>query len=497
MRQSIDSSGGAKSSVGGWESCKNLSTVNGSFGGNREFHPSDGFRRRRFFRRRSGYLESHNKSLSAGLPSRKNSSQVKFGGVQAFHQPLMDAFSREQKRMKQSRGNENTRNVNNNGTDDDQLRIAIRCGDGTWSSPAEISDTGTCYGVIRALASRWPRLTKRYEDPSQSKHSNDFGVKRNSYSTQNLSQDCDFKPGCLASDLYEFCYTVSDIDGEWGDFSRCMEVSPRFLIRNDSKSVHMKVKQSGAPNSTCVTIKPGEASPFYWADFRLPKLVSTIPFDTSDPNNGKYRWSGGFDLCNLGMTPVRIRNDQVNHNSQASQSLVTSIRVLVEVRPGTGAHGINVSLREEAANGDGSLFRIENLSPFPIWLSQDGVLANPTAVTRSAKINASIVDGDYMPPGSKSTFSLDVPYRQGKYAHRKEATLSELLHVRASLAPLSSRVGIESVKVIGLATMGESIRLNPLKLPPKFTSEGQDILQSIRVLGVVATDGPTRVLKFW
>lgn len=497
MRQSIDSSGGAKSSVGGWESCKNLSTVNGSFGGNREFHPSDGFRRRRFFRRRSGYLESHNKSLSAGLPSRKNSSQVKFGGVQAFHQPLMDAFSREQKRMKQSRGNENTRNVNNNGTDDDQLRIAIRCGDGTWSSPAEISDTGTCYGVIRALASRWPRLTKRYEDPSQSKHSNDFGVKRNSYSTQNLSQDCDFKPGCLASDLYEFCYTVSDIDGEWGDFSRCMEVSPRFLIRNDSKSVHMKVKQSGAPNSTCVTIKPGEASPFYWADFRLPKLVSTIPFDTSDPNNEKYRWSGGFDLCNLGMTPVRIRNDQVNHNSQASQSLVTSIRVLVEVRPGTGAHGINVSLREEAANGDGSLFRIENLSPFPIWLSQDGVLANPTAVTRSAKINASIVDGDYMPPGSKSTFSLDVPYRQGKYAHRKEATLSELLHVRASLAPLSSRVGIESVKVIGLATMGESIRLNPLKLPPKFTSEGQDILQSIRVLGVVATDGPTRVLKFW
>ena len=419
------------------------------------------------------------------------------GGIQAFHQPLKDAFSREQKKIKQSRRKENSKDFGHYGTNNDKLKIAIKCGDGTWSSPAEISDAGTCYGVIRTLASRWPRLTQRHGDDSLRNLPSNLTAKRNSYSVQNPTEKCDFKPGCLASDLYEFCYTVADIDGEWGEFSRSMEVSPRFLVRNDSKNVHMKVKQTGAPNSTCVTLKPGEASPFYWADFRLPKLVSTIPFDSSGFGNDKFRWSGGFDLCNLGMTPVRIRSENMEVDTEDSNLMVTSIRVLVEVRPGTGGHGINVSLREEELNGEGSLFRIENLSPFPIWLSQDGVLANPTASIRTTGNSTSFVDGDYVPPNSKSAFALDVPYRQGKYAHRKEASLSELMHVRVALAPLSSRAGIESVKVVGLATMGETVRLNPMKLPSKWTSKGRDILQSIRVIGVVATDGPTRVLRFW
>ena len=399
--------------------------------------------------------------------------------------------------MKQSRDEETSRSNGHGSIVNEKLKISIRCGDGTWSSPAEISDAGTCFGVIRALASRWPRLTERHSETMESNIPNNQAVKRNSYSSKNRTQGCDFKPGCLNSDLYEFCYTVSEIDGEWGEFSRCMEVSPRFIVRNDSEVIHMRVKQSGAPNSTCLTLKPGKASPFYWADFRLPKLVSVIPFDSSDTNSEKFKWSGGFDLCNLGMTPVRIRSENTNFHSGSKNTVVTSIRVLVEVRPGTGGHGINVSLREETPNGDGSLFRIENLSPFPIWLLQDGVLANPNALTRNTGNSNSFVDGDFMPPNSKSTFALDVPYRQGKYAHRKEASLSELMHVRVALAPLSSRAGIETVKVVGLATMGENIRLNPMKLPPKWTSKGQDILQSIRVLGVVATDGPTRVLRFW
>ena len=152
---------------------------------------------------------------------------------------------------------------------------------------------------------------------------------------------------------------------------------------------------------------------------------------------------------------------------------------------------------EEESDGNGSLFRLENLSPLPIWISQDGVLANPTASTRTSSNNTSLVDGDHMLPYSKSAFALDVPYRQGKYAHRKEASLSELMHVRVALAPLSSRAGIETVKVIGLATMGETIHLNPTKLPLQWTSNGRDIIQRIRILSVVATDGPTRVLRFW
>ena len=138
-----------------------------------------------------------------------------------------------------------------------------------------------------------------------------------------------------------------------------------------------------------------------------------------------------------------------------------------------------------------------NGNPSSWFTAKLPTIANPTATTRNTSNHASFADGDYMPPNSKSAFSLDVPYRQGKYAHRKEASLSELMHVRAALAPLSSRVGIETVKVIGLATMGESIRLNPMKFPPKWTSKDQDVLENIRVLGVVATDGPTRVLRFW
>ena len=491
----IDSSGGAKQSVDGWESCKNLCTRNRSFGGKREFNSLDSFRRRRFFRRRSGYLYGNNRPSVGGLNSQNSTifSGGELGAIQAFHQPLMDAFSREQKNSKESRRRENANDSSQPKSQNDKLKIAIRFEDGSWSSPAEISYTGTCYGVIRALASRWPTLTQRHIDASQSK----FSKKENPSSVQKASGKYEFNHGCLAPDLYEFCYTVSDLEGEWGEFSRSMEVSPRFLVRNDSKVVYMKVKQSGAPNSTSVVLEPGKARPFYWSDFRLPKLVSVVPFDASGIDDEKFRWSGGFDPCNLGMTPVRIRNGKMNIHLPADDCATTSIRVLVEVRPGTGGHGINVSLREEAPDGDGSLFRIENLSPFPIWLSQDGVLANPIASTRNTSNRTSFVDGDCIQPSSRSTFALDVPYRQGKYAHRKEASLSELMHVRAALAPLSSRIGIESVKVIGLATMGETIRLNPMKLPSKLTSQGQDILRTIRILGVVATDGPTRVLRFW
>jgi hypothetical protein len=267
----------------------------------------------------------------------------------------------------------------------------------------------------------------------------------------------------------------------------------------------MKVKQAGASDSTCLQLMPGEASPFYWSDFRLPKLVSVMPLVEPDARNGVYRWSGSFDLCNLGMTPIRVRRETVAESVDEYQN-ISSIRSLVEVRPGTGGTGINVSFREESPDGEGSLFRVENLTPFPIWLAQDGVLANPTASVRHDVLPTnktpvvdcfSRIDGDLLAPRAKVAFALDVPYRQGKYSHRKEATLPELLHVRVSLAPLSSRAGIEMVKVIGLTTVGESVRLNPSRLPLNLPDSIGEKLRQIRVLGVIASDGPTRVLRFW
>jgi hypothetical protein len=143
-------------------------------------------------------------------------------------------------------------------------------------------------------------------------------------------------------------------------------------------------------------------------------------------------------------------------------------------------------------------------------VAQDGVLANPLANSHAQPTTGnrdvkspkaieviSASDGDMFLPLAKSTYALDVPYRQGKYAHRKEATMSELLRVRVALSPLGSRDGIETVKVIGLTKVGDFIRLNPSRLVDPVTPGIRSSLQRIRVLAVVTTDGPTRVLKFW
>ena len=103
-------------------------------------------------------------------------------------------------------------------------------------------------------------------------------------------------------------------------------------------------------------------------------------------------------------------------------------------------------------------------------------------------------DGDMLRPSESLVFALDVPFRQGKYSGRKAATMSELLRLRLALSPLSSRLGIETTKVISLRT-GERVRLNPSKLSildPKVKSS----LQRARVMGMVVNDGPTRVLRF-
>jgi hypothetical protein len=171
-------------------------------------------------------------------------------------------------------------------------------------------------------------------------------------------------------------------------------------------------------------------------------------------------------------------------------------------------------LQEEDPSGDGSLFRIENHSTFPVWLAQDGVLANPSTslephgavlVQYSDKPPAPLgltddhsqVDGELILPGDKMCFALDVPFRQGKYAGRQAATISELLRVRVALAPLSSRPGIETTKMVEFSEVGNCVRMNPSKLTSILDGDLRSFLTRVRVLCVVTTDGPTRVLKLW
>ena len=413
-----------------------------------------------------------------------------------MHQPLTDTFSKEQHkiRKKQEKTSKEEENIDKD-EEKTPLKIAVKTGDGSWSTPVLIPNTGKSHGVIRLLSTRWPGLTKARILPPEEPG-------RNGERSSTFTYGC----GRLDSDLFELCYSISEVEGEWGEFSRTMTVSPRFLIRNDSESITIEVKQTGSSDSSVLRLGPGQVKPFYWADFRLPGLISVHPVVHGHKGATAYKWSGGFDICNLGMVPIRIRPKSFGANDELNG--IQSFRAIVEVRPGTGGTGINVSFKEEDPKGDGSLFRIENLSPFPIWIAQDGVLANPSSIL-DGKVRPgdkgglggwledyAQLDGDLIRPNEKFAFALDIPYMQGKYAHRKEASMAELLRVRVALAPLSNRGGIETVKVIGLSTVGESLRLNPSKVIGPIVAGTRESLLQVRVLGVLSSDGPTRVLRF-
>ncbi|CAJ1945620.1 unnamed protein product [Cylindrotheca closterium] len=483
----IDCVGQAQARHGGWESCRALFTSGGSFDGTRTFDPAHTFRRRRYFRQRTGY------GCSSATKQPQHSGVLR-GGLQAIHQPLVDSFSKEQLKLKRKRANgESKPPKKKKGDEDDDdaaFKISVKSGDGRWCSPVAIPDNGATHGVIRLLSSRWPTLTMERVRPQDERSLKGEKIRGFSY-----------KSASLEPDLFELCYSVADVDGEWGEFSRTMEISPRFLIKNTSEKFVIEAKQCGASDDTMLRLGPQESKPFFWADFRLPKLVSVRPSGYSLRGTDKYRWSGGFDICNIGMVPIRVRGRMVGSNEQSKEDR-QSLRATVEVRPGTGGSGRNIALKEEDPEGDGSLFRIENTSTFPIWLAQDGNLVNPLSSASTENGAHGLgeeltqIDGDLIRPNEKFSFALDVPYRQGKYANRKEASISDLMSLRVALAPLSSRAGVETVKSIRLTTVGVSLRLNASKLVGSFLPGSREMLQQMRVLGIVTTDGPTRVLRF-
>lgn len=486
----IDCSGQSLRSSDGWESCRSL--IGGKedyFSRRRTFNSAHPFRRRRWFRRRRASYRNAAKDEGL-LPGQL------YEGINAFHQPINDAFSRAQARAREMR-NKRERKTDNDGhtyVDEEFTKISIRCAGGQWSAPCVVPQTGGAHGIIKVPATRWPTLTKLSNQKAA-----ELTPAMNSLDTSGILSCASLSPA-----LYELCYKVADLGDDWGEFTRMFFLTPRFMMRNDSLSLSVEIKQSGAPDESAVLVEPGDVVPFFWADFRLPELVSLRP--VLDDHNGyrKYRWSGGFDVCTLGMTAIRLRRSRLSSASKGDSTSLKSIRTLVEIRSGTGGTGINVSFKEENPSGNGSLFRIENLSPFLIWIAQDGVLANPSSSTNASAQperrfldDHARTDGDLVEPGDCTAFALDVPFRQGKYAGRKAASMSELTRVRVGLAPLSSRDGVESTKVVSLSVVGETVKLSPAKLSSIGGFDIRTHLVDLRVLGVVTTDGPTRVLRFW
>ncbi len=509
----IDCSGQSMRSSGGWESCRSL--IGGKadyFSLRRQFSPSHPFRRRRWFRRRRA-------SYRSSQDIEKPDAGEFYGGINAFHQPVEDAFTRTQEKAreilkKKERSDGDGEKEVPVHIDDYVTKISIKCGDGQWSDACIVPQTGGVHGIIRMPASRWPTLTKlsrQQADELPDKLKVDGSGELSSVGGE-------FAPANLSPALYELCYKVAGDLGEgWSDLSRIFFVTPRFMLRNDSKVLVIEAKQSGSPDEKAITMSPGEVAPFFWADFRLPELVCVRPVVNNAEGRRQFRWSGGFDVCTLGMSAIRVRRSWLSKApNRADRSSIKSIRTLVEIRSGTGGTGINVSFKEEDPLGTGSLFRIENLSPFLIWVAQDGVLANPSAILeerrsrmrqegQSSAANPerrvlddhARTDGDLIEPGDCTVFALDVPFRQGKYAGRKAASMSELTRIRIGLAPLSSRDGVESTKVVSLSAVGDSVRLSPAKLSSISAFDIRKHLVDLRVLGVVTTDGPTRVLRFW
>ena len=152
-------------------------------------------------------------------------------------------------------------------------RIALKCGDGRWSSSILIPPRGISNGLLRVAAARWPQLCS-----AEAKKS-DLAAKASGKPAFEKSDDIQSESGfiyetaCLNPTLYELCYQISTLGGTWGEYSRILTVSPRYMIRNDSDIFSMDVKQTGSSDDTVVRVGVGEVVPFYWSDYRLPELI--------------------------------------------------------------------------------------------------------------------------------------------------------------------------------------------------------------------------------
>mmetsp|Transcript_5233 Transcript_5233/g.11858 ORF Transcript_5233/g.11858 Transcript_5233/m.11858 type:complete len:2963 (-) Transcript_5233:1016-9904(-) len=478
----------------GWESCANIAgSKTFSFNGRRLFNKSHRFRRRRWFRKIKNRDEGNGKNESiisdrvifhqpadldqftrSQREAERNAIGVHFNDNEEDTSPsLLDVFNRPPQ-------HEGVLDIMTRVANDGSILIHVKHKDSKWSTPAIIPPSGSSNGVVRVCSSRWPLVTKAIKNQKQ----------KGAHATWDSSDGCDrdnLGIAPLEPSVFELVYQVTVLSGLWGELSRMVTIMPRFLVRNESSWLDIDLKQVGAPDISRVVIQKGEALPFYWFDMTLPELVCVRPTQSRN----RCKWTGGFDLCTLGMIPLRVRRvdgsiDQLN---------LRSMRVNVELQPGTGGSGTTVSIRDEDPCGEGSLFRIENHSPFQVFISQDGVLANPASVLLRNDASSSS-SCDMIQPGERTSYALDVPWRQGKYAGRTSASMSELLLLRCALAPLSTRDGVESTKVVCFARVGDSIRLSPYKLSPSISSIVATELLGVRILGIIGTDGPTRTLRF-
>jgi hypothetical protein len=326
--------------------------------------------------------------------------------ISSFHQPYrplskgLNTFQDSKKNERNMRQSQPSSMMEN---EEELTQIFFKFGDGRWSSPAIVPKTGSSHGIIRLPSARWPSLTRSLNDDenhgaSMTGNGLSVGVKGPS----KIKMD----KGCSSSGCLDLSYRITAIEGLWGEFSRLLVIYPRFYVRNDSQHWFIEVKQTGTPDKSALQLKPGCSKPFYWTDLNIPELmcVRLLHKTGATRESCKHGWSGGFDISALGMIPLRIQTHSTPDKVMFTFSVV---RVLVELRSGTGGTGLIVSLKDELESGEDALYRVENLSPFPVWISQDGTIG----------VNSG--NGDMIPPNKKVAYGLYQPYRNEKMNSKK------------------------------------------------------------------------------
>ncbi len=209
--QQIDYAGSL--SDDGFESFADLN----DFVGTRTFNVTHRFRRRRWFRKRSGF----------------RNTEMHVPGVHGYYQPrrnLSDVTTKE--------GKSNFTNA----------KLGIQVNGGRWALTSDIPNiSGRIFGAMRARASRWPEQTL---------------------------VESKVQPVSCSSSVFELCYAIHPLEGPWGELSKSLTITSRFLLINQSKSIRFEVKQMGSSDTSSVEIPPGDALPFHWADSRRPELLS-------------------------------------------------------------------------------------------------------------------------------------------------------------------------------------------------------------------------------
>ena len=190
-----------------------------------------------------------------------------------FHQPVVDASARARKEAERNAiglkiGEASDIEVSDKNAasrrglldvatvfaDDGSLEICVKIGDSLFSTPAIIPPSGNAHGVLRCVASRWPRVTKKLGFVKE-RNQNKIKKKYNEVAETEIGDpSAKYDVGSLSSRCFELSYQVSVLDGVWGEFSRLLIFNPRFLIRNDSQELIMDIKQVGVPDSESVLI---------------------------------------------------------------------------------------------------------------------------------------------------------------------------------------------------------------------------------------------------